>query len=449
MGLPAVLTASSYPGYSTGFAHTSNPPPVVGWSTPDNKDTGFVSPDGFGSPDIICHKGATPAQEYVTVAAGETVELQWTVWPESHHGPVIDYLANCNGECTSVEKTGLQFNKIDEMGLIDYPAMPGNWASDKLIAANNSWTVTVPSSVAPGNYVLRHEIIALHASQDHNGAQNYPQCVNLKVTGSGTDQLASGTLGTALYTPDDAGIFVNIYEKLAYTIPGPKLYSGASSGTATSASGYAGGASSTTASGTATSAGESAGESVPTANALTTVAPVPTAPFSNSTSPNSKAGKKPCKAAGYPTPQKAHSITGVANQASNTIASTPSITKIPDVPKAPAADTPAADAPESDLPSTVASAPSTTKIPNVQKAAAAGAPDFPSSVPSAPMGDVPAVPSGEPGNEPDLLPREPENKLAEGMTVQELFGWMEIIMAQLKTKMGGKVRRHTRDFLDL
>lgn len=35
---------------------------------------------------------------------------------------------------------------------------------DDLIAANNSWTVTIPATVAPGNHVLRHEIIAPHSA---------------------------------------------------------------------------------------------------------------------------------------------------------------------------------------------------------------------------------------------------------------------------------------------
>ncbi|KAL9006895.1 MAG: hypothetical protein Q9188_000350 [Gyalolechia gomerana] len=414
MGLVAVLTASSYPGYSIGFAYTSNPPPVVGWSIPENKDSGFVNPSKFNNPDIICHKGATPAQEYVTVAAGETVELQWTKWPESHHGPVIDYLANCNGECTSVEKTKLQFNKINEMGLIDYPAMPGNWASDKLIAANNSWTVTVPMSIAPGNYVLRHEIIALHSSQDQDGAQNYPQCINLKVTGSGTDHLTSGTLGTALYKPDDAGILVNIYQKLSYTIPGPKLFSGASSGTATSA----GGASSMTASTGGYGAVPTSSASSTATHAPKTAARYPIAQIGNSTSPITKHGRKPCKTAGYAVPKQAQYGPGIVNQPSSTVPSPPSITTTPDVPVAP-----------------VAGSRETV---------------LPSSVLSTPIGDVTAIPSGAPASsETGSLPREPEHKLPEGMTVQELLEWLEIILAQLKAKLGGKVRRHARDFLDL
>lgn len=145
----------------------------------------------------------------------------------SHKGPVIDYLADCGGDCTTADKTALKFFKIDGVGLIDDATLPGNWASDTLVANNNTWTVTIPSTIAPGNYVLRHEIIALHSAGQANGAQNYPQCFNLEVTGSGTDK-PTGTLGTALYTATDPGILVNIYAALAsYVVPGPALYSGA------------------------------------------------------------------------------------------------------------------------------------------------------------------------------------------------------------------------------
>ena len=147
----------------------------------------------------------------------------------------IDYLANCGGNCKTVDKTTLEFFKIDGVGLIDDATVPGTWASDQLIANNNSWTVTIPSDIAPGNYVLRHEIIALHSAGTVDGAQNYPQCLNIEVTGSGT-ATPSGVLGTALYTETDPGIEINIYQSLStYIVPGPTLYSGAISASQTAA----------------------------------------------------------------------------------------------------------------------------------------------------------------------------------------------------------------------
>lgn len=44
------------------------------------------------------------------------------------------------------------------------------------IANNLTATVAIPSDIAPGNYVIRHEIIALHSAGQENGAQSYPQC---------------------------------------------------------------------------------------------------------------------------------------------------------------------------------------------------------------------------------------------------------------------------------
>ncbi|MCJ1249648.1 hypothetical protein MMC30_006874 [Trapelia coarctata] len=224
-----VADGTYYEGYSPSFQYQQEPPTVVGWSSPQDINRGFIDPNNYITPEIICHLGAKPAGTYATVAAGGTVELQWSEWPVSHHGPVIDYLANCNGECTTVDKTTLRFNKISGVGLISYTAQPGIWASDQLISANNTWSVTIPSSVAPGNYVLRHEIIALHSAGNANGAQNYPQCVNLKITGSGTDNLGtSGTSGDKLYTPSDPGILVNIYTTLSsYAVPGPVSLVGA------------------------------------------------------------------------------------------------------------------------------------------------------------------------------------------------------------------------------
>lgn len=209
-----------YEGYDpTSFPYMSDPPTVVGWTASDT-DNGFVAPDAYASGDIICHKSAKNAKGYATAKAGDTIEVYWNTWPTSHKGPVIDYLAKCAGDdCTTADKTALEFFKIDAVGLAD--ASADTWGSDQLISNNNSWTLQIPSTLASGNYVLRHEIIALHSANNADGAQNYPQCFNLAITGTG-DLQPSGTLGEALYKESDAGILVNIYNSLtSYDIPGP------------------------------------------------------------------------------------------------------------------------------------------------------------------------------------------------------------------------------------
>lgn len=121
-----------------------------------------------------------------------------------------------------MDKNSLEFFKIAEAGLLS----SGEWAAGILMANNNTWTTQIPSNVAPGDYVLRHEIIALHGAANPNGAQDYPYCFNIRVSGSGSAQPA-GTPGTELMKEDDAGIVFNIWgNSNSYPIPGPPLMAG-------------------------------------------------------------------------------------------------------------------------------------------------------------------------------------------------------------------------------
>lgn len=102
---------------------------------------------------------------------------------------------------------------------------PGAWVTDDLIKNGFSWDLTIPN-LAPGNYVVRHEIIALHAAGQTNGAQAYPQCINIVVSGSGSVKLSGGTPATSFYKANDPGILFSLYTNFnGYTIPGPALKS--------------------------------------------------------------------------------------------------------------------------------------------------------------------------------------------------------------------------------
>ncbi|KAL6702508.1 hypothetical protein ACN47E_001598 [Coniothyrium glycines] len=202
-------------------------PEHIGWYA-ENLDNGFIEPNAFGTADIICHKAASPegsSDSLAKVAAGGTVEFHWSVWPDSHMGPVITYVAPYTGDIASVSKESLKWTKIDAHGYEN-----GEWAAVKMIGDNNTWPVTVPESLAAGKYVFRHEIIALHGAGSANGAQNYPQCLNIEVTGSGTET-PEGVVGTSLYTADEDGIIFNPYAStITYNIPGPALWPAGSSG---------------------------------------------------------------------------------------------------------------------------------------------------------------------------------------------------------------------------
>jgi hypothetical protein len=186
----------------------------------ENGDNGFVDAKDINSPDIICHKNATPAPKYLHVQAGQTINMKWNQWPDSHKGPIISYIASCEGECTSVDKTKLEWVKFQQAGLAGK-----EWVTDRFLKAGKTSNATIPAALKAGNYVLRHEMIALHAAQNGN-AQFYPQCVNLKVSGTGQAVPKGGVRGTKLYRPKEPGVVYDLYKKEVsrYPIPGPPVW---------------------------------------------------------------------------------------------------------------------------------------------------------------------------------------------------------------------------------
>ncbi|KAI1737946.1 glycoside hydrolase family 61 protein [Xylaria scruposa] len=200
-------------------------PKLAAWFC--NDSDGFVSPDRFNTSDINCYPDAVPAPLTATVKAGENVTFHYETstgggWPHEQ-GPIFTYIANCHGNCSTIDHTKLEWVKIDAAG---YDTASKKWASQNFRANNSTWTTTVPASIAPGNYVFRHEIIALHLANQPNGAQAYPKCLNIEITGSGT-KTPSGTLGTELYKADDPGIAFNPYQTFtSYPMPGPALFTG-------------------------------------------------------------------------------------------------------------------------------------------------------------------------------------------------------------------------------
>ena len=277
-----------YQGYeSDSFPYDASPPVVFGWTTND-KDNGFVAPDAFGGPDIICHRNATPAGGHIQVAAGDSLNIQWSTWPDSHVGPITDMLANCNGPCETVDKTTLEWFVITRVAWIS-GADPGNWAPNVLIANNFSWLVQIPASIAPGNYVLRHEIIALHAAMSADGAQAYPQCINLQITGSGTLQ-PSGVPAVGMYSATDPGILYDIYQSPlpSYTIPAPPLIAGVSSSVAQSTSKATATATATTTYPAGGNTGGGSPTTTPSATAPASTTPAGTASTSVSPPPSSR-----------------------------------------------------------------------------------------------------------------------------------------------------------------
>ncbi|KAJ8522092.1 hypothetical protein ONZ45_g1308 [Pleurotus djamor] len=212
--------------------HPSTPSPHIacgtqfpdGYTTPQplrvvratKPDSGFIS--DVTSPDITCSIGNSklpPGPITATVAAGQDVTMLWNTWPIGHYGPVLNYMAKCPGDCSTWKgDSGTPWFKISQSVYNN-----GQWASDALAQNNASYTVRIPRNITPGNYLLRHENLALHAASNVGGAQFYPSPVEDPST-----HLAWASRA------NHPGIHFNPYQgeaaNQAYVPPGGSVYPG-------------------------------------------------------------------------------------------------------------------------------------------------------------------------------------------------------------------------------
>ncbi|KAK7193264.1 hypothetical protein DPSP01_008135 [Paraphaeosphaeria sporulosa] len=167
--------------------------------------------------------GSSPAALHADVAAGSEVSLRWTLWPESHVGPLVTYMARCpDAGCNSyMPGSSAVWFKIKEEGRT---GTTNTWGDTKLMQPGGVATYTIPSCLKPGYYLVRHEIIALHASYAYPGAQFYPGCHQLKVTGSGSTTPSGLVAFPGAYKGSDAGITYDAYKAQTYTVPGPSVF---------------------------------------------------------------------------------------------------------------------------------------------------------------------------------------------------------------------------------
>jgi hypothetical protein len=220
-----VIAGTKYPGYQ-GFSPNSDP--VIQRQWPDYNPTTSATDS-----KIRCN-GGTSAKLAATVKPGDSVQAIWAQWTHSQ-GPIIVWMYKCSGDFSSCDGSGTGWFKIDEAGFkgdgkkvfLD-SENPSGWEIAKLVGGNKQWTSTIPASLAPGNYLIRHELIALHQA---NAPQFYPECAQIVVTGSGTQQpdasFKAAIPGYAKQT--DANIRVPINDRSqpqTYKIPGPPVWTG-------------------------------------------------------------------------------------------------------------------------------------------------------------------------------------------------------------------------------
>lgn len=171
---------------------------------------------------------ATSATQTANVTAGSSVTFGWrsgsppTPWPHVR-GPVLTYMAKCSGAAADCAPSGLDWFKIDEQGFF----ADGSW-TQKLYNAGETTSALVPKTLQNGEYLMRHEIIALHVLP----AEYYVSCIQVQVSGgqdapNNVPADFTRTFPNGYSLKQDPGIGADVFSNFQpqdYVFPGPKMF---------------------------------------------------------------------------------------------------------------------------------------------------------------------------------------------------------------------------------
>lgn len=195
-----IIGGITYPGYE-GFSPATSPK-TIQFQWPDYNPVMNVN-------DIKMRcNGGTSADLSAPVNAGENVTAVWKQWTHEQ-GPVMVWLYKCPGDFSSCKGDGKGWFKIDQLGLYGTQLTSNEWGTG-IVYRDLRWTSRIPRNLAPGNYLIRHELLALHQA---NSPQFYPECAQIVVSGSGNALPPAERLySIPTYAPqNDPGIMVSAF----------------------------------------------------------------------------------------------------------------------------------------------------------------------------------------------------------------------------------------------
>lgn len=182
------------------------------------------------SDNMICGFGATPGSVVASAKPGDMLVYSWANivadngnWIHDT-GPMITYFARVPAGQTADTFTGkgAGWFKTDQVG-----KKGGAWVQKSLMTGG-TFKTKIPEALADGDYLVRHEIIALHVAQNEGGAEFYPSCLQLRIknsnAGNATFTASPIVSFPGIYTATDPGILVNVFGQAAdgseYKFPG-------------------------------------------------------------------------------------------------------------------------------------------------------------------------------------------------------------------------------------
>ena len=207
---------------------------------------------GIQSPEMACGKrglsklcyqdtnswlgrnGETGVARVCPAKGGSTLTFEFREWVDGsrpgainpqHEGPCAVYLKKVDHAIASNNAAGDGWFKIwDE----SFDEAAGKWCINKMIANNGHLSVTIPSDIEGGYYLVRPELLALHAAQDSPpDPQFYVGCAQIYLDSTGSAKPATVTIPENYVDISMPGMTFNIYKKplaLPYPMYGPPAY---------------------------------------------------------------------------------------------------------------------------------------------------------------------------------------------------------------------------------
>jgi hypothetical protein len=171
---------------------------------------------------MTCYQLAAGNEGAKTMAVKAGTPVTFSIDPDIQHpGPLSFWLGSVpSGKTASTwDGTGASWSKIWEDNATS-TASAITWPN----AGAKTVSVTVPSCLKDGDYLLRVQHIGLHSAQQLNGAQFYIACAQITVSGgTGTYAPKNSVSIPGAFKQSDPGIEIDIWYPVPqhYVAPGP------------------------------------------------------------------------------------------------------------------------------------------------------------------------------------------------------------------------------------
>ncbi|KAK2754786.1 hypothetical protein FQN54_006679 [Arachnomyces sp. PD_36] len=233
LALALLGTAQAHTSFTTLFVDGVNQGDGVCVRMHNNpQEATFPIPD-VTSKDVACGiDGEKGVARVCPVSAASTLTFEFREWPDGsnpgsiddgHKGPCSVYMKKVDSAIADNNAAGDGWFKIWDSTYDD-----GKWCTEKMIENNGHISVKVPEDIAGGYYLVRTELLALHAAVDSPpDPQFYVGCAQVFVESTGTAKPDTVDIGEGFYDLDIPGLTYNIYDqplKLPYPGFGPQAY---------------------------------------------------------------------------------------------------------------------------------------------------------------------------------------------------------------------------------